>query len=122
MFWTDSSFYKGEWKNGVQNGKGQIYLAGSDLVNGIFENSIMVQLIPTMYEKQLEISNLSIQELLSDKRNSIKRPRTLSDTMGFIKRKKLIKVEESIQRDKNTFCNLHGKLYFKSPEKSNNSD
>jgi hypothetical protein len=28
MFWTDGSFYKGDWKNGVQNGKGQIYLAG----------------------------------------------------------------------------------------------
>lgn len=36
MFWTDTSFYKGEWKNGTQNGKGQIYLAGADIVSGIF--------------------------------------------------------------------------------------
>lgn len=36
MFWTDSSFYKGEWKNGLQSGKGQAYLAGGDIVSGIF--------------------------------------------------------------------------------------
>lgn len=28
MFWNDSSFYKGEWKCGVQNGKGQLSLNG----------------------------------------------------------------------------------------------
>ena len=28
MFWNDSSFYKGEWKAGVQHGKGQLSLNG----------------------------------------------------------------------------------------------
>lgn len=49
MFWTDTSFYKGEWKNGTQNGKGQIYLAGGDIVSGIFENSMLVQAMPSIY-------------------------------------------------------------------------
>lgn len=53
MFWTDGSFYKGEWKNGTQNGKGQIYLSGGDIVSGIFENSILVQAMPSIYEKQM---------------------------------------------------------------------
>ena len=67
MFWTDSSFYKGEWRNGIQNGKGQIYLAGGDIISGIFENSILVQAMPSIYEKQMEISNQSIQDLFGSK-------------------------------------------------------
>lgn len=68
MFWTDSSFYKGEWMNGIQNGKGQIYLVGGDIISGIFENSMLVQVMPSIYEKQMEISNLSIQDLFSSKK------------------------------------------------------
>ena len=49
MFWTDGSFYKGEWKNGIQNGKGQIYLTGNEIMSGIFENSILVQVIPPAF-------------------------------------------------------------------------
>lgn len=55
MFWTDGSFYKGEWKAGIQSGKGQIYLSGGQVISGLFENSILVQIIPTMYEKQKKI-------------------------------------------------------------------
>jgi hypothetical protein len=51
MFWTDGSFYKGEWKNGIQNGKGQIYLSGNEIMSGVFENSILVQMMPPFVEK-----------------------------------------------------------------------
>lgn len=26
MFWVDGSVYKGEWKNGIQHGKGNIFM------------------------------------------------------------------------------------------------
>lgn len=57
-------------KHGTQNGKGQIYLAGGDIVSGIFQNSILVQAMPSIYEKQMEISNLSIQDLFGKKKVS----------------------------------------------------
>ena len=63
MFWTDGSFYKGDWKGGVQNGKGQIYITGNEVISGLFENSILVQIIPSLYEKQMEISSMGIQDL-----------------------------------------------------------
>lgn len=50
MFWTDGSFYKGEWKNGTQNGKGQMYLAGTQIMTGSFENSILVQVTDSNFE------------------------------------------------------------------------
>jgi hypothetical protein len=53
MFWTDGSFYKGVWKNGVQNGKGEVYIAGGDILSGIFENSIMVQSMLSLSEKEM---------------------------------------------------------------------
>jgi len=36
MFWTDGSFYKGDWKSGVQNGKGHMYLVGGEVISGLF--------------------------------------------------------------------------------------
>lgn len=54
MFWTDGSFYKGEWRNGTQNGKGQIYLSGNEIMSGIFQNSILVQIMPPPFEKQVQ--------------------------------------------------------------------
>lgn len=53
MFWTDGSFYKGDWKGAVQNGKGQIYLVGGEVISGLFENSILIQITPSIYEKQM---------------------------------------------------------------------
>lgn len=58
MFWTDGSFYKGEWKNGIQNGKGQIYLTGNEIMSGIFENSILVQVIPPAFERQFQDADI----------------------------------------------------------------
>lgn len=39
-------------------------------MSGIFENSILVQAMPSIYEKQMEISNLSIQDLFGNKKMS----------------------------------------------------
>lgn len=63
MFWSDSSFYKGEWKKGTQNGKGQIFQVGGDIISGIFENNILVQAMPSIYEKQMEIANMNLQDM-----------------------------------------------------------
>ena len=69
MFWNDGSFYKGEWRNGIQNGKGQVYSnfndGGGEIVSGLFENSILVQVLPSIYEYDYEkqVSGLSTEDL-----------------------------------------------------------
>ena len=124
MFWTDSSFYKGQWRGGIQNGKGQIYLAGGDIISGIFENSILVQAMPSIYEKQMEISNQSIQDLFGTKQKieHSTRGRTFSQNKGMNPRKKLAKIEESVGKKKKMAPSIHDRLYFKSPERSDHSD
>ena len=116
MFWTDSSFYKGEWRSGIQNGKGQIYMSGGDIVNGLFENGVLVQVMPSIYEKQMEISNLSIQDMFSSKKKieHSTRTRTFSESKGANPRKKLAKIEESTSKKKGKGT-IHGNMYFKSP-------
>lgn len=89
-------------------------------MSGIFENSILVQAMPSIYEKQMEISNLSIQDLFGNKKlgdHESTRTRTFSETKGFQTRKKLAKIEESVKKNnhKKVTGNIHGKIYFKSP-------
>ena len=97
MFWTDGSFYKGDWKGGIQNGKGQIYLTGSEIIAGIFENSIMVQMIPSIYEKQMEISSKGIQDLFGSnpKLPTTNKTRTFSESKNLSQhgKKKLSKID-----------------------------
>lgn len=96
MFWTDGSFYKGDWKNGVQNGKGQIYISGSEIISGLFENSILVQIIPSIYEKQMEISSMGIQDLFGSnpKLPTTNKTRTFSESKQLShNRKKLSKID-----------------------------
>lgn len=42
MFWTDGSYYKGEWQNGIQHGRGEIYVPGEGLKRGVFRNNTLV--------------------------------------------------------------------------------
>ena len=49
MFWANGGFYKGEWKQGLQNGKGQIYQNGGDVISGIFLKGSLVQVMPSFY-------------------------------------------------------------------------
>lgn len=51
--------------------------------------------MPSIYEKQMEISNLSIQDLFGNKKGfeTSTRPRTFSETKGFQQRKRLARIE-----------------------------
>lgn len=114
MFWTDGSFYKGDWKNGIQNGKGQIYLVGGEVISGLFENSILVQITPSIYEKQMEISSMGIHDLFGSnpKLDTTNKTRTFSESKNISNAKrKLAKIDES-SRKKNS---IKDNIYFKSP-------
>ena len=117
MFWTDGSFYKGDWKGGIQNGKGQIYLVGGEVVSGLFENSILVQITPSIYEKQMEISSMGIHDLFGSNAQ-IHQPskmRTLSEAKNLAgAKRKLAKIEEGSKRK----SQIKDKMYFKSPQRN----
>ena len=91
-------------------------MAGGDIISGLFENSMLVQVIPSIYEKQMEISNLSIQDLFNSKKKieDSTRTRTFSESKGFHTRKKLARIEESVNKKKGK-GNIHANMYFKSP-------
>jgi hypothetical protein len=36
MYWSDGSFYKGKWENGIQHGEGTIFVPGEGVKRGIF--------------------------------------------------------------------------------------
>lgn len=42
MYWSDGSYYKGEWKNGIQHGAGEIYVPGEGFKKGVFEDNVLV--------------------------------------------------------------------------------
>ena len=50
MYWSDDSYYKGNWRDGVQNGDGEIYIVGSGYKKGIFENNELI-----IVEKALDV-------------------------------------------------------------------
>ena len=116
MFWTDGSFYKGDWKNGVQNGKGHMYLVGGEVISGLFENSILVQITQSLYEKQMEISSMGIQDLFgsNQKLENPNKTRTYSGSKNLNVRKKLTKIDES----SNKKASIKDNIYFKSPAKN----
>ena len=41
MYWNDGSYYKGEWKNGIQHGEGEIYVPDQGWKKGVFENNVL---------------------------------------------------------------------------------
>ena len=69
---------------------------------------------------------MSIQDLFGNKKSfeTLTRPRTFSETKGFHQRKRLAKIEEAAanRSNKKNAGNITGKIYFKSPEKSDHSD
>ena len=126
MFWSDSSFYKGEWKKGTQNGKGQVYQTGGDIISGIFENNMLVQAMPSIYEKQMEISNLHIQDMFGNQSKPERlstKARSISGQKGLAKHKKNFRIETSgVKKKINGNSAIHNKLYEQSPHKSDHSD
>ena len=40
MYWTDGSVYKGEWKKGIQNGRGVMSFPDGRIKDGYFENNV----------------------------------------------------------------------------------
>ena len=85
---------------------------------------MLVQAIPSIYEKQMEISNLSIQDLFGSKQKIERssKGRTFSENKVLPKHKRLSKIEENTHKKKTGAGNIHAKMYFKSPEKSEHSD
>lgn len=45
MFWADGNIYRGWWKDGYEHGKGELFVLGKGLMNGIFNNNILKVLI-----------------------------------------------------------------------------
>ena len=67
------------------------------MISGLFENSILVQVIPSLYEKQMEISSMGIQDLFgsNQKLPSTHKTRTFSESKGpsTTAKKKLAKID-----------------------------
>ena len=42
MYWIDGSYYKGGWKNGIQDGIGELYRPNESILKGLFQNNIFV--------------------------------------------------------------------------------
>lgn len=40
MYWTDGSVYKGEWKKGIQHGRGVMTFPDGRIKDGYFENNV----------------------------------------------------------------------------------
>jgi hypothetical protein len=44
MYWFDGNVYRGEWKEGVQHGKGELFIKNEGLMCGIFNINKLVLL------------------------------------------------------------------------------
>lgn len=51
-------------------------MIGGDIISGIFENGMLVQAMPSIYEKQMEISNMKIEDLFGKPKVDKIAPRT----------------------------------------------
>ncbi len=40
MYWTDGSVYKGEWKKGIQHGRGVMTFPDGRIKDGYFDNNV----------------------------------------------------------------------------------
>ena len=43
MYWNDGSVYKGQWKEGLQDGEGVLYMADGRIKEGIFSSNRFVE-------------------------------------------------------------------------------
>ena len=88
------------------------------MISGLFENSILVQIIPSLYEKQMEISSMGIQDLFGSnpKLPTTTKTKTHSESkhLSTHGKKKLSKIDEH-DRKRNT---IKDNMYFQSPEKN----
>ena len=59
MHWSEGAFYKGEWKEGIQSGQGQLWENGKLMSKGLFEEGKFVNVpvkSPQMNHKIIERS------------------------------------------------------------------
>ena len=60
MYWNNGSYYKGEWKDGLQTGRGELYIPKQGVKRGQFyENQLVdlevnMQLNPNLSDAPLE--------------------------------------------------------------------
>jgi ABC-type nickel/cobalt efflux system permease component RcnA len=79
---------------------------------------MLVQVIPSIYEKQMEISDKNLHELLrGQKTGQQPRNRVFSENKQMNPRKRLSKIEESVHSNKKK--NMRESLYLKSPHNHN---
>jgi len=57
MYWTDGSYYKGEWKEGIQHGKGKITFSDGLVKEGEFINNMYVDSKNYQYTIEQEDQN-----------------------------------------------------------------
>lgn len=43
IYWNDGSYYKGEWKAGIQHGAGIMYTPDEGLRKGVFKNNMLIE-------------------------------------------------------------------------------
>lgn len=54
MYWTDGSIYKGEWRKGIQEGKGVMTFPDGRIKDGNFENNIFKGAIKIKEDSKIE--------------------------------------------------------------------
>lgn len=42
QIYNKGSYYKGLWERGIRNGEGELYVPGSNIQKGLFNNNIFV--------------------------------------------------------------------------------
>ena len=43
MTWTNGTYYKGEWLDGVQHGEGELFVPGEGYRKGKFDNNVIIE-------------------------------------------------------------------------------
>ena len=61
MFWTDGSIYKGEWRRGIQHGKGVMTFSDGTIKEGYFENNVYRGTMPPIDDTIIEEVNEEMQ-------------------------------------------------------------
>ena len=42
IIYNKGSYYKGHWERGIRNGEGELYIPGSNIQKGLFNNNAFV--------------------------------------------------------------------------------
>jgi hypothetical protein len=52
----ETVYYKGNWKNGLQNGEGEFKLENGKIIKGLFKNGKIIQILDDVNNNNLENS------------------------------------------------------------------